>query len=69
MNSDFYILLARLIGVVFLGAEAMLAQNDEIVVNQVTEIMAEDSEKFLFLFLKHSLFMFNKLVDDRCEKA
>ena len=44
----------------------MLAQNDQTVVNQVTEIMAKDSEKLLLLVLEHRLFMFDELVDDGC---
>ena len=69
MNANFDVLLARLIDVVVRGAKAMLAQNDQTVVNQVTEIMAEDSEKLLLLVLEHRLFMFDELVDDGWEKA
>jgi hypothetical protein len=66
MNADFNVLLARLIDIVVRGAEAMLAQNDQTVVNQVTEIMAKDSEKLLLLVLEHRFFMFDELVDDGC---
>ena len=66
MNTDFNVLLARLIDIVVRGAEAMLAQNDQTVVNQVTEIMAKDSKKLLLLVLEHRLFMFDELVDDGC---
>jgi hypothetical protein len=66
MNTDFNVLLARLIDIVVRGAKAMLAQNDQTVVNQVTEIMAKDSKKLLLLVLEHRLFMFDELVDDGC---
>ena len=44
----------------------MLAQYNKTIVNQVAEIMAEDSKELLLFILEHRLFMLYELVDDGC---
>ena len=66
MDSDFNVLHARLIDVGVWRAKAMLAQYNKTIVNQVAEIMAEDSKELLLFILEHWLFMLYELVDDGC---
>ena len=70
MNSDFPCVSSCLVDIVTIFNWFTLAQNDQTVVRQIREILAEDLEEFFFLFFLDIFFIkFNNAVDNSWKQA